>query len=99
LIQALRKAYKQTGIQGYCRKVGELIETGGYGTGYSRRILTRTLIRLGETDKAIDILEKMYAERQSTMIYLNVDPVYDRLRSHPQFQDLVRRVGFGVHDN
>jgi DNA-binding winged helix-turn-helix (wHTH) protein/tetratricopeptide (TPR) repeat protein len=99
LIEGLRKAYKQTGIQGYTRKVVELIETGRYGTGYSRRILTRTLIRMGEKEKAIDILEKLYAERQSTMIYLNVDPVYDHLRSHPRFQDLVRRVGFGVRDN
>ena len=48
---------------------------------------------LGEKDQAFQWLEKAYNERDEGLIYLNVAPAWDRLRSDPCFQDLVRRVG------
>jgi hypothetical protein len=40
---------------------------------------------LGETENALDWLEKAFDERSSYMIYLSVDPRLDRLRLHPRF--------------
>jgi len=48
---------------------------------------------LGEKSKAIEQLQKAYDERAGQLIYLNVDPRFDSLRSDARFQDLKRRVG------
>jgi len=49
-------------------------------------------IRLGEFDRAMELLEKAFQERCPWMAYLNVEPAVDRLR--PRLQALLRRVGF-----
>jgi len=48
---------------------------------------------LGETEQAFGWLEKAYGERSGWLIYLQVEPRLDRLRSDPHFRTLVRRVG------
>ncbi len=50
-------------------------------------------IGLGQDDRAIECLEKAYAERSHWLIYLHIDPGMDALRYHPRFKDLLRRVG------
>jgi len=50
-------------------------------------------IGLGEADRAIECLEKSYAERSHWLIYLHIDPGMAPLLNHPRFQDLLRRVG------
>jgi eukaryotic-like serine/threonine-protein kinase len=49
-------------------------------------------LSLGNRDQALDLLEKGYQERSWPMIFLNVDPRFDRLRSVPRFQDLLKRL-------
>jgi Tfp pilus assembly protein PilF len=48
---------------------------------------------LGDKTQAINWLEKAYQERSSSLIYLQVDPRFDGLRTDPRFQDLLRRMG------
>ena len=48
---------------------------------------------LGEKDRAIEQLGKAYEERAAWIINLNVEPLFDPLRSDPRFADLLRRVG------
>jgi serine/threonine protein kinase len=48
---------------------------------------------LGETDKALQWLEKAYAERSLLIVYLAVDPAFDNLRSEPRFQKLLQQIG------
>jgi len=45
---------------------------------------------LGEKDKALDFLQKASAERDWRMTGVNVDPLFESLRSHPRFQTLLR---------
>ena len=48
---------------------------------------------LGEKDKALEWLEKAYEDRSiSGAPEINVDPIFDPLRSDPRFQDLLRRM-------
>jgi TolB-like protein/Tfp pilus assembly protein PilF len=47
---------------------------------------------LQKNDEALRWLEQGYQERSAWMVYINVDPRYDNLRSEPRFQELVRRM-------
>jgi len=48
---------------------------------------------LGEKEEAYRWLEKAYDERSAWMVYLNMDPRLDDLRSELRFKGLVRKVG------
>ena len=48
---------------------------------------------LGENDAALDWLEKAYQDRSNGLIFLNVDPELDGVRSSPRFQNLQREMG------
>ncbi len=47
---------------------------------------------LGETDRALEWLEKGYEQRDPKMAFLKVDPKMSNLRSEPRFVDLLRRL-------
>ena len=49
--------------------------------------------RLGERDKAFELLEKAYEERNTDLVLLKVSPIWDNLHDDPRFQDLLRRIG------
>ncbi len=49
---------------------------------------------LGENDEALDWLEKAYQDRNGWMVFLQVVPWLDPLRSDPRFHDLLRRMNF-----
>jgi tetratricopeptide (TPR) repeat protein len=48
---------------------------------------------LGEDDLAFEWLDKAYEERSSLLIWLKVDPTFDKLRSNPRFGLLLREMG------
>jgi len=52
---------------------------------------------LEDKNQAFAWLERSYQERRDRMVWLNVDPLLDPLRSDPRFHDLVRRVGLPTH--
>jgi hypothetical protein len=49
---------------------------------------------LGDTERALDWLERGFTERSGFMVSLAADPKWDGVRTLPRFRDLVRRVGF-----
>jgi TolB-like protein/Flp pilus assembly protein TadD len=51
---------------------------------------------LGDVDAAIAHLERSCAQSDVWLVWLNTDPRLDHLRADPRFQQLLRRVGFGV---
>jgi serine/threonine-protein kinase len=46
-----------------------------------------------ERELTLEWLEKACEQRESWMVFLNIDPIWDRFRSEPRFQALVRKVG------
>ena len=49
---------------------------------------------LGETDKALEWLEKGYEQKDPKMAFLKVEPKWNNLRSEPRFIALMRRMNF-----
>ena len=102
----LRTAYQQLGEKGYWRKnlefCGEASKerrkfatASGYGfCDYVKDLyLAHFHFRLGELDAGFQALESAYTKHETEVIYLNVDPQWDDVRSDPRFQNLLRRMG------
>ncbi len=51
-------------------------------------------LELQDKEKSLAWLENAYQARDALLVYLNMDPQYDPLRSDPRFQDLLRRLHF-----
>jgi eukaryotic-like serine/threonine-protein kinase len=49
---------------------------------------------LGESDKALDHLEKAFAEKDVRMVWLKVEPKWNNLRNEPRFVELMKRMNF-----
>lgn len=63
----------------------------GYVPGYN---VAMVYAGLGRKEQALTFLEKAYADRCSTLMFIKVDPEFDSLHSEPRFADLVRRMNF-----
>ena len=80
---------------------GKSIEAHGLVDNLGKRgntFVPRSLIAsvygaLGEKDKAFGLLEQAFFERDSLLVYLKVDPIFDPLRSDPRFPILIKRIG------
>lgn len=93
-IAALAQAYAKGGMRGYYLwEIRRLTEESKHR--YVRPAhIARLFTYLGEKDQAFSYLEKAYDEHDWHLTRLQVDPVWDPLRSDPRFQDLVRRMNF-----
>jgi TolB-like protein/DNA-binding winged helix-turn-helix (wHTH) protein len=49
----------------------------------------------GDRDLAFEWLEKAYQHHDYWMLFINVDPQYDALRSDPRFHSIIHRLGVG----
>ncbi|MBN1388078.1 MAG: tetratricopeptide repeat protein [Bacteroidales bacterium] len=56
-------------------------------------------IGLGEKEKALGLLEEGYVKRDLWMIFLNIIPYIDSLRSHERFQAIMDKMNFPDTDN
>lgn len=48
---------------------------------------------LGDKEQALAWLERAYEMRSDLLVFLKVDPAWDRFRAEPRFQNLMRRIG------
>lgn len=47
---------------------------------------------LGEKEKALDLLEQSYRDKDLLMVFLGIDPKWNDLRSEPRFVELIKRM-------
>lgn len=90
---ALRKALAAGGSRGYWQKLLELsaMEENppeAFATSYG---IARIYAQLGETEKALESLEKAYLAHEIRLTEMGIEPTLDPLRSNPRFQRLLRR--------
>lgn len=63
--------------------------TGKYVSAYD---IAELQLAIGEDEKTIEWLEKAADEHANQVIFLDLDPRFERLHSNPRFQTLLRRV-------
>ncbi|HEV8384293.1 MAG TPA: tetratricopeptide repeat protein, partial [Candidatus Acidoferrales bacterium] len=90
--EQLKKAYAAGGMKGYWRTWAARWEEPSRRKEIPSFSLAVVYARAGEREKAIHMLQKAHAEHFPSLVFLPVEPVFDPLRSHPQFQDLVKRI-------
>jgi adenylate cyclase len=88
---ALRKALAAQGARGFWQQVLRSNQklVGNIGEFDAPQIYAR----LGDTQNALESLNRNYEERRALGTLLNVDPAFDSLRSDQRFGNLVRRMG------
>jgi adenylate cyclase len=84
--------YAQLGHEREALEVARKLEAMGDQTYYDVAVIHAGL---GDAERAFALLEQGYAKRSPRMVYLNVDPRLDDLRSDPRFATLLRRMRLG----
>lgn len=88
----VRAQYLQSGMSGFLRQRIEDFGTRCTGACY---VLTKYYALLGDKEQALAGLEKSYEARDFLLPFVNVDPMFDDLRSEPRFQAVLSRMGLG----
>lgn len=93
ITMALGHAYGVSGDRASALK--SLAELNAMGAkGYVPALFVSAIYTgLGDRDRAMQWLQKAYDERTEYLIFLNVEPMADPLRSDPRYKDLLRKVG------
>jgi TolB-like protein/tetratricopeptide (TPR) repeat protein len=87
---ALAHAYASAGRSQEARAILQEVQNDGSGRYVASPMIARIYLGLGEYETAIHWLEKGLEERSYWMTFLKTDPVYDPIRSHPRFRELLK---------
>ena len=94
MISALANAYARSGNKAEGEKLlAELVSQAKkqYVSPYYFAVV---YLGLGEPEKALDWLEKAFADRSNGLVFLKVEPELDDLRSNPRFVALQLKLNF-----
>lgn len=92
VLSFLGHAYAESGRRDEAIKIiNELLDRSKneYVSPYDVAVI---YVGLRDTKRAFEQLEKAYDDRAGWMINLNVDPIFDPIRSDPRFTELVHRM-------
>jgi len=92
-VAMLKEAIAKSGAQGYWRRTLENYKESAKSQYVPSVMVAEACVRVGDKECAFQWLEKGFEERDDLMINLKVEPVFDRTRTDPRYQELVRRVG------
>jgi tetratricopeptide (TPR) repeat protein len=89
----LGRAYGLAGRRDDAKRVLNELTTLSRQRYVSPKSIADVYLGLGDRDEAFEWFEKCYQEHANAMVWLDVAPEYEELRTDPRFQDLRRRVG------
>lgn len=93
VLAVLVTAHAAAGDSAAARAILEQLESRDRA-GYVRATsLAAGRLGLGDTEGALDLLERGYRERDSRMAFLKIDARWNGLRAHPRFRELSRTLG------
>jgi len=100
MVSALGHAYARSGNRAEAEKLRAQLRTDSADHYVSPYYFAIVCVGLGRTEEALDWLEKAYADRSNGLVFLQVEPELDSLRSNPRFIALQHRLGFpALHQN
>jgi TolB-like protein/Flp pilus assembly protein TadD len=88
----LQRAYETSGYRGYYEEQLRLLKERSKKKYVAPVSIAMIYARLGDKEQSLAWLEKAYRD-ESGLFFIEVEPVYDSLRSDPRFRDLLRRAG------
>jgi TolB-like protein/DNA-binding winged helix-turn-helix (wHTH) protein/tetratricopeptide (TPR) repeat protein len=88
-LSALRKAYAKDGWRGYWMERREQLISGKHATAYGRALIEA---RLGNADAALEWMERSAEQREQWVMWIRVDPLFDRLRNHAGYDRVLRKM-------
>ena len=86
---ALAAAGRDAEARRVAREV-EGVPAGGY---VPLTELAGAWVYIGDDEKALSLFERAFDERDPAVKHMKVEPLYDRIRTHPRFQAVLRRAG------
>jgi TolB-like protein/Tfp pilus assembly protein PilF len=90
VLPALAHAYALAGKTREARVLLERMKNDASGRYVASPMIARIYLGLDEFETALNWLEKGLDERSYWMVFLKNDPVYDPIRSHPRFRNLLK---------
>jgi TolB-like protein/Flp pilus assembly protein TadD len=93
VLPALAHAYALAGRTEEARIILEEMTNDKIGRYVASPMIARIYLGLGEFETALDWLRKGIEERSYWMVFLKEDPVYDPIRTHPRFAELLKLIG------
>lgn len=88
-------AYAVSGQRKETQKILAELEEEAKRRYISPYLMALIYVGLGENDLAFEWLEKAIEARAVNLIWLNVEPIFDGLRSDLRYPPLLRRIGIG----
>jgi tetratricopeptide (TPR) repeat protein len=89
----LAHAYAASGRRGEAEEIIDQLRRQPAQSNVSPYQMAIIYAGLGEKDRAFELMEKAYEQRNHGLVELKVEPMLDSLRLDPRFADLQRRVG------
>jgi tetratricopeptide (TPR) repeat protein len=61
-------------------------------TQFSENTLSQIYFALGDFNQGFEILEKMYEKKDTNLVNIKVDPLFDSIRSDPRYLELLKKM-------
>ncbi|HEV7242667.1 MAG TPA: tetratricopeptide repeat protein [Thermoanaerobaculia bacterium] len=97
VMTALANAYAAAGRKAEAVRILQTLEERAKTSYVSPFLLATVHLGLGEKEKSLALLERAYEEHDWALIWANVSPRLDPLRSDPRFQSVLSRMKFPPH--
>src|SRR5579864_4614130 len=94
MISALAHAYGRSGNRVEAEKLLAQLKIKSTTQYVSPYYLAIVCVGLGKNEEALDLLEKAFGDRSNGLVFLQVEPELDELRSNARFVALEHRLGF-----
>ena len=91
---ALANAYARSGNSAEAERILSDLISDSKRQYVSPYYFALVYVGLGQPNKALDWLEKAFADRSNGLVFLKVDPALDDLRSNPRFVALQQKLNF-----
>ena len=91
VVDALERGYEKAGYAGAMENGGKALEAARARTYVGAISIARFYAHAGLDDSALEWLRLAVTERDTRMVYVVGDPLYEGIRRDPRFKDLVQR--------